>query len=102
MRLAEVVGPVWGARRASSLDGRKLLLLRPLSTGEGAALDRREPPFVAVDDLGAGPGELVLVAHGSRCRDLTVGPQVAAKEVVIAIVDSVDLDAAARAAEGRR
>ena len=25
------------------------------------------------DRLGAGPGELVLVAHGSRCRDLTIG-----------------------------
>ena len=43
--------------------------------------------MVVVDRLGAGPGELVLVAHGSRCRDLTLGPTVATKEMVVAIVD---------------
>ncbi len=44
-------------------------------------------PRVVVDNLGAGPGELVLVAHGSRCRDIAVGAEVAAKELTVAIVD---------------
>jgi microcompartment protein CcmK/EutM len=45
---------------------------------------------VAVDRLGAGPGDRVLTAHGSRVRDLTVGETVPLKDVVIAIVDGVD------------
>ena len=79
MILGTVVGPVWGARRASGLDGRTLLRV---DCGAGE--------LVAVDELGAGPGERVLVAHGSRVRDLTVGDKVATKDVVIAIVDGED------------
>mgnify|MGYP000205105721 FL=1 len=80
MLLARVVGPVWGTRHAEGLDGRKVLELR---TPQGSRL-------CAVDALGAGPGEWVLVAHGSRVRDLTVGAQVAEKDIIIAIVDGVD------------
>lgn len=80
MLLARVVGPVWGTRHAEGLDGRKVLELRTLQGGR----------LCAVDALGAGPGEWVLVAHGSRVRDLTVGAQVAEKDIIIAIVDGVD------------
>lgn len=80
MLLARVVGPLWGARRAQSLTGYKLL---ELETRQGSRL-------CAVDALGAGPGEWVLVAHGSRVRDLTVSPDVADKDIIIGIVDGVD------------
>jgi hypothetical protein len=50
--------------------------------------------IVAVDGLGAGPGERVIVAHGSRVRDLTVGPAVADKDIVVAIVDGLHVDEA--------
>ncbi len=89
MRLARVIGPLWGARHAAGLDGVKLLEVAVL----GAAGDARGETgarAVAVDGLGAGPGELVLIAHGSRVRDLTVGERVADKDVVVAIVDGVD------------
>jgi microcompartment protein CcmK/EutM len=81
MRLARVIGPVWGARHAAGLDGRKLL---ELETATGARV-------CAVDGLGAGPGEWVLVAHGSRVRDLTVGQDVADKDVIVAIVDGSEV-----------
>lgn len=80
MRLAQVIGPVWGARHADGLHGRKILALQTLDGGQVCALDA----------LGAGPGEWVLYAHGSRVRDLTLGPTVADKDIVVAIVDDVD------------
>jgi len=80
MLLARVLGPVWGARHAAGLDGRKVL---DLETAQGARV-------CAIDSLGAGPGEWVLVAHGSRVRELTVGSEVADKDIVVAIVDAVD------------
>ena len=82
MRIAQVIGPVWGARHADGLHGRKILALQTQDGGQ----------VCAVDALGAGPGEWVLVAHGSRVRNLTVGEGVADKDIVIAILDGVDLD----------
>jgi len=81
--LGRVVGRLWAARQASTLGGRKLLLVRP-ELGPGRLV-------VAVDGLDAGPGDRVIVAHGSRVRDLTVGAEVADKDVVIAIVDDLEL-----------
>ena len=86
MLLGRVVGRLWAARQADSLGGRKLLLVRPEgASGETARL------VVAVDGLDAGPGDRVIVAHGSRVRDLTVGAEVADKDVVIGIVDGLEL-----------
>jgi microcompartment protein CcmK/EutM len=51
---------------------------------------------VAVDGLGAGPGERVIVAHGSLVRDITVGAGVADKDVVVGIVDDLHLEPGAR------
>jgi ethanolamine utilization protein EutN len=93
MLLGRVVGRLWAARQAGSLDGRKLLLVRP-ETAAGGETDRL---VVAVDGLDAGPGDRVIVAHGSRVRDLTVGETVADKDVVIAIVDGHVIDERRRA-----
>jgi ethanolamine utilization protein EutN len=87
MWMGRVVGRLWAARQAASLAGRKLLLVRP-ETASGAESHRL---IVAVDGLDAGPGDRVIVAHGSRVRDLTVGAEVADKDVVIGIVDGQEL-----------
>ncbi|HVR60562.1 MAG TPA: EutN/CcmL family microcompartment protein [Polyangia bacterium] len=96
MLLGDVVGRLWASQRAGGLPGQTLLLVRPL--------DARGPSrrlIVAVDRLGAGPGERVLVAHGSRVRDLTVGAAVPDKDIVVAIVDDHHVDAAAAGGAGR-
>jgi ethanolamine utilization protein EutN len=85
MVIGEVVGRLWASRQAGALSGQKLLLVRSLTaSGSGARL------VVAVDALDAGPGDRVLVARGSRVRDVTVGGEVADKDVVVAIVDGVE------------
>ena len=89
MWIGEVVGRLWASRQAEGLAGRKLLLVRPLA---GAPPAMRAELVVAVDGLGAGAGERVIVAHGSRVRDLTVGEGVADKDIVVAIVDDLHLD----------
>ena len=89
MLLARVVGNVWGTRKAHGLQGYRLLITRPLDATGGAMPGCAER--VVVDRLGAGPGELVLVAHGSRCRDLTLGETVPTKEVTVAIVDQAEI-----------
>lgn len=80
MRLGTVIGPVWGSRHADGLHAQKMLRVALDSGAE----------IIAVDGLRAGPGDRVLVAHGSRVRDLTVGETVADKDVIIALVDEVE------------
>jgi microcompartment protein CcmK/EutM len=80
--LGTVVGAVWGARHAAGLEGAKLLIVE--RAGGGRA--------VAIDALGAGPGDRVLIAHGSRVRDLTVGAALPFKDVIVAIIDDGDDD----------
>lgn len=101
MKLCKVVGAVWGGKEAESLGVRKLLQVQPVKLVPGQeALDISPESdvelssslVVVVDQLGAGIGEYVLVAHGSRVRNLTVGPDVPTKEVVVAIVDSAHVD----------
>jgi ethanolamine utilization protein EutN len=92
MLIGEVVGRLWASRQADGLAGRKLLLIRPLGGNPPAA---QAGLVVAVDGLGAGPGERVIVAHGSRVRDITVGEAVADKDIVVAIVDDLHLDPSA-------
>ncbi len=109
MMLGKVVGSVWGGKETRSLGNSKLLQVQPVrlkaptaadgSTHQELAISADGPDVplgttvkVVMDTLGAGVGEYVLVAHGSRVRDLTVGPEYPTKEVVIAIVDSAWID----------
>ena len=101
MILGKVVGSVWGGKEAQSLESAKLLNVQPVRFLSGASPVRvnqeKDVPLsddviVALDRLGAGVGEYVLVAHGSRVRDITVGRRFPTKEVVVAIVDSCEVD----------
>jgi ethanolamine utilization protein EutN len=93
MVIGEVVGRLWASQQASALAGQKLLLVRPLT-----ATRRGERLIVAVDALDAGPGDRVIVARGSRVRDVTVGPTVADKDVVVGIVDGASISVASKEA----
>jgi microcompartment protein CcmK/EutM len=88
MRIARVVGRAVSTAKAESLVGQKLLLVRE-SDEHGAFTG---PVFVAVDAVGAGTGELVLVADGSAARytGTTSGQPIDA--VIMGILDSLETD----------
>jgi microcompartment protein CcmK/EutM len=84
MLLAKVVGTVVATRKEPSLDGLKLLLVRPVNE-EG---QETGTPLVAADAVGAGPDEIVLVAAGSSARQTQATDKRPVDAVVMAIVDS--------------
>ncbi|HPW55391.1 MAG: EutN/CcmL family microcompartment protein [Thermoanaerobaculaceae bacterium] len=88
MVLAKVVGTVVATRKEPSLDGLKLLLVRPLDE-EGRALGAH---LVAADAVGAGPDEIVLIASGSSARQTVATDKRPVDAVVMAIVDSWAID----------
>jgi microcompartment protein CcmK/EutM len=84
MLLAKVVGTVVATRKEPSLDGLKLLLVRPVND-EGQEMGA---PLAAADAVGAGPDEMVLVASGSSARQTQATDKRPVDAVVMAIVDS--------------
>lgn len=88
MRIARVVGSAVSTMKVDSLRGSKLLVLRCASPSDELEGD----PFVAVDAVGAGTGELVLVAEGSAARQTPYTQDAATDAVIMAILDSVEID----------
>jgi len=87
MILARVVGTVVATRKDERLEGRKLLLCRPVSPQgefEGSHV-------VAVDTVGAGFRETVLLVTGSSAR-MAAGKESPLDNAIIAIVDTVRTD----------
>lgn len=87
MQLAKVVGSVVATRKEESLSGLKLLLVRPVDEEgrDGTSV------LVAADAVGAGPGEVVLIAAGSSARQTLATDKRPVDAVVMAIVDSWDV-----------
>ncbi len=88
MNLAKVLGRVVSAQKEEALEGLKLLMLGVAgSDGKltGASV-------VAVDAVGAGEGEYVLYASGSSARQTVVTEGKPVDAVVMAIVDSWDIE----------
>ena len=93
MFLAKVEGSVVATKKEATMNGRKLLLLRP------QLVDEKDPTkfrpgantVVAVDSVGAGIGELVLFCQGSSARLAAGLKDVPVDAVVIGIVDVVDV-----------
>ncbi|HEX7880447.1 MAG TPA: EutN/CcmL family microcompartment protein [Candidatus Eisenbacteria bacterium] len=97
MVLARVLGTVVASRKAEGAMGWKLLLVSALDdTGKPVG-----GPFVATDVVGAGESEIVLVASGSSARQTTATDQKPCDAVVMAIVDSWDVNNEIRWRKGR-
>lgn len=88
MIVARVIGNVWATRKEESLRGYKLLVVRQVD--ERAQMVGE--PMVAVDLIGAGVGELVLVTTGSSARKIQSGEESPIDAAVVGIVDSMDVE----------
>jgi ethanolamine utilization protein EutN len=93
MFLARVIGHVVATKKDAAMNGRKLLLLRPLLVDESdpARLRPGGNTVVAVDALGAGRDEIVLFCQGSSARAAEGMKTLPIDAAVIGIVDGVDV-----------
>ena len=87
MQICRVVGTVVSTQKNRKLEGAKLLLVQPL-TLEGA---ERGVTLIAIDSVGAGVGERVLVVIEGKAAGDALGRKAAAVDAaVIGIVDQID------------
>ena len=89
MKLGRVVGTVVSTINAPAFDGRALLLcdlLDPTGKPAGGYL-------IAVDSVGAGAGETVLILdEGTSARQVLGAPGAPIRTVIVGIVDAVTVD----------
>ncbi len=93
MFLARVIGSVVSTKKDEAMKGRKLLVVRPLLVDEANPAQFRpgQNTIVAIDSLGAGQDELVLLCQGSSARQATGMKTVPVDAVIVGIVDGVDV-----------
>lgn len=88
MLIARVIGTTVSTIKDEKIIGQKLLIV--LQTDEtGKSIGK---PFVAVDTVGAGTGDLVLTASGSSARQTTITKDRPVDAVIMAIIDSLEVE----------
>jgi len=87
MQIAKVVGTVVATEKHSKLHGAKLLLVQP----ETPAGQSRGPTLLAIDSVGAGIGERVLVVIEGKAAGDALGRKGAPVDAaIIGIIDHID------------
>lgn len=88
MIIAQVVGAAVASVKMDALKASKLLVVQQMDT-KGEAVG---PAFLAVDLVGAGEGELVIVSQGSSARKVMGNDRSPADAAIVGILDSVRCD----------
>jgi len=88
MLIARVIGTTVSTIKDEKLVGRKLLIVRQTDE-HGNATGK---PFVAIDSVDAGYGDLVLTASGSSARQTTITKDTPVDAVIMAVIDSLEVD----------
>ena len=88
MLIAKVIGTTVSTIKDEKIVGTKLLIVRQTD-------EKGEPfgkPYVAVDTVNAGVGDLVLTASGSSARQTTITKDRPVDAVIMAMIDSLEVD----------
>lgn len=88
MQIARVIGTTISTIKDEKVRGSKLLILSQTDeTGEIIG-----EPYVAVDLVDAGAGDLVLSGHGSSARQTYQTKDCPVDAVVMAVIDHLEVD----------
>ena len=93
MFLARITGHVVATQKDKALNGQKLFVVEPLNVKydeqqKPASLGNTGRAIVALDIVGAGEGQLVMVVQGSSARMTEPTKNLPADAVIVGIVDS--------------
>jgi microcompartment protein CcmK/EutM len=86
MQLGRIIGNVVCTVKNASLEGRKLLLVQPVDRH----LKDRGKPFVAIDAVGAGAGELIYWCRGREASFPFLPAETPTEATIVGIVDKVN------------
>ena len=87
MKIALVIGSTISTIKDNAISGRKLLIVRDADT----AGNEKGEPYVAVDTVSAGKGDLVLVTDGSSARYTNQTTDAPVDAVIVGVIDSLEM-----------
>jgi ethanolamine utilization protein EutN len=85
MLIAKVLGNLWATKKDERLNGYKLLAVHIKGAMPGETI-------VAVDTIGAGIGEDVLIVRGAMTRNILKDKDTPVDAAIVGIIDSVEVD----------
>jgi microcompartment protein CcmK/EutM len=89
MQIARVVGTVVSTQKHRKFEGAKLLLVQPITPDDKP----RGTALLAIDGVGAGVHEKVLIVLEGRAAGEALGRQAAPVDAaIVGIIDRVDLE----------
>jgi ethanolamine utilization protein EutN len=86
MKIALVIGSTVSTMKDENLSGRKLLIVREADTSGKPTGD----PFIAVDTVSAGSGDLVFIVTGSSARNTRVTKDAPVDATIVGVIDSLE------------
>ncbi len=94
MFIAKVTGSVVSTQKIGSMTGHKLLVVEPyrLEGKRRKTLETTGRTFIAVDTLGAGEDDFVLITQGSSARLTPETKELPIDAIIIGIVDTVYIE----------
>ena len=94
MTIGRVIGTVVSTHKHATFEGAKLLLVQPVTLDD----QPKGPALIAVDGVGAGIGERVLMVIEGRAAGEILGRKGAPVDAaIVGIIDTVDLEPGAAA-----
>ena len=88
MQIARVVGTVVATQKHRKFEGAKMLLVQPVTVDD----EPRGPTLLAVDSVGAGVSERVLIVIEGRSAGDALGRKGAPVDAaIIGIIDQIDV-----------
>ncbi|MGI6113167.1 MAG: EutN/CcmL family microcompartment protein [Mahellales bacterium] len=88
MIVGKIIGNIVCTQKDSNLVGKKMLLVQPLKV---TTLEPQGSPVVALDAVGAGEGEVVMVVGGSSARLADNYSKVPVDQAIVGILDTIDI-----------
>lgn len=88
MIICKVVGSIVSTTKAEKLRGKKLLIVQPLDM---RTIKEDGKPLVAIDTVGSGVGEVVLLVSGSSARQTEITNGVPVDAAIVGIVDQIEI-----------
>ncbi|WP_280770781.1 EutN/CcmL family microcompartment protein [Salipaludibacillus daqingensis] len=87
MYIGKIVGFVVATRKDENLEGKKLLIVQRINVRE----EEEGRTEVAVDAMGAGTGEIVLVSNGSAAKSAFTDGDSTIDAAIVGIIDSLEV-----------
>lgn len=88
MHLGRVIGTIWATRKYEAITGYKMQFVQPIN----GSLEKLGDPLIALDTVGAGPGEIIYYVTSSEAvipLDVDMAPVDAS---IVGIVDSINVE----------